>query len=186
MEFPYLCVLIAARDGLRLFRAAFFCLPTESAHFLGEDMDTLLKKIEKDYIAAYKAKLEVEVLVLRALKTAAKNQQVELQRELSDDEVLDIVGKQLKQRKESIDQFQKAGRDELAAKEQAELEILQRYMPEPLSEEELEALVDTTIADLGAEGMQDMGKVMGAITSAYKGRVDGKALSGLVRSKLAG
>lgn len=149
-------------------------------------MENLLKTIEKDYITAYKAKQEVEVLVLRALKTAVKNQQVELQRELSDDEIMDIIGKQLKQRKESIDQFNKAGRDELAAKEESEMVVLQKYMPEPLSAEEVEALVESTIADLGAAGMQDMGKVMGAITSAYKGRVDGKMLSGLVRAKLVG
>lgn len=149
-------------------------------------MGTLLKKIEADFIAAYKAKQKVEVGVMRMLKTALKNQQVELGREPKDDEVLDIVGKQLKQRKESIDQFTKAGREDLAAKEQAEVEFLARYMPEPLTAEETEALVDSTIAELGAEGMKDMGRVMGAITSAYKGRVDGKALSALVRNKLAG
>lgn len=149
-------------------------------------MGTLLKKIEADFIAAYKAKQEVEVGVLRMLKTAIKNLQVELGREPEDDEVLDVVGKQLKQRKESIDQFSKAGRDDLAAKEEAEIEFLARYMPDPLSAEETEALVDSTIAELGAEGMKDMGRVMGAITSAYKGRVDGKALSTLVRTKLAG
>ncbi|BBD07786.1 GatB/YqeY domain-containing protein [Desulfovibrio ferrophilus] len=149
-------------------------------------MGTLLKKLESDFITAYKAKEEVRVGVLRMLKTAIKNRQVELKAEPSDDDVLDLIARQLKQRKESIEQFSAANRDDLVAIEEAELVILQEYMPEALSPEEVEALVDATIAELGADGMKDMGRVMGAITSAYKGRVDGKHLSGLVRSKLAG
>lgn len=147
-------------------------------------MGNLRQQIESDFIAAYKAKDEVRVTVLRMLKTAIKNRQVELKGEPGDDEVLDLVARQLKQRKESIDQFRAAGRDDLAVKEEAEEVILREYMPEPLSAEEVEALVDATIAELGAEGMKDMGRVMGVITSAHKGRVDGKALSTLVRSKL--
>lgn len=147
-------------------------------------MSTLLSRIEKDYIAAYKAKRETDVAVLRMLKTALKNLQVELGREPDDDEVLDAVMRQVKQRKESVAQFREAGRDELADREEAEIEVLAGYMPEPLTPEETEALVESTIADLGAEGIKDMGRVMGAITAGYKGRVDGKAVSALVRSKL--
>ena len=178
-----------ARDGF--VRPAphcfFYRVPLGTPPSLkGAPMGTLLKKIEADFLVAYKAKSEVEVGVLRMLKTAVKNRQVELGAEPDDAEVLDLVAKQLKQRKESIDQFSKAGRDDLASKEEAEVEFLARYMPEPLTAEETEALVDATIAELGAEGMKDMGRVMGAITASHKGRVDGKALSVLVRTKLAG
>ncbi|WP_461209387.1 GatB/YqeY domain-containing protein [Desulfocurvus sp. DL9XJH121] len=149
-------------------------------------MGTLLKTIESDFITAYKAGREVEVGVLRMLKTAVKNRQVELGAEPDDAEVLDLVGKQLKQRRESIEQFRAANREDLASKEEAEVEFLARYMPEPLTPEETEALVKATIAELSAEGMKDMGRVMGAINATHKGRVDGKALAALVRSKLAG
>lgn len=149
-------------------------------------MGTLLQKIESDFIAAYKARREVEVGVLRMLKTAVKNRQVELGREPDDGETLEIVGRQLKQRKESIEQFRSAGREDLASKEESEMEFLACYMPEPLTPEETEALVEAAIAELSAQGMKDMGRVMGAITSSHKGRVDGKALAALVRSKLAG
>ncbi|MBU1001350.1 MAG: GatB/YqeY domain-containing protein [Proteobacteria bacterium] len=149
-------------------------------------MGTLHDKLESDFLTAYKAKEEVRVSVLRMLKTAIKNRQIELRAEPSDDEVLDLISRQLKQRKESIEQFRAANREDLAVKEEVELIILQEYMPEALSSEAVKALVDVTIAELGADGIKDMGRVMGAITSAYKGRVDGKELSALVRSKLAG
>jgi len=149
-------------------------------------MESLRQQIESDFITAYKAKDEVRVQVLRMLKTAIKNRQVELRAEPSDGDVLDQISRQLKQRRESIEQFRAAGREDLAVKEEAEEVILKEYMPEPLTSAEVAALVDATIAELGAEGMKDMGRVMGAITNAYKGRVDGKELSALVRSKLAG
>ncbi len=147
-------------------------------------MSALQSRIEGDFIAAYKAKREIEVSVLRMLKTALKNLAVELRREPEDGEVLETVLRQVKQRKESIEQFRAAGREDLAAREEAELAVLGGYLPEPLTAEQTEALVDATIAELGAAGMKDMGRVMGAITAAYKGRVDGKALSALVRAKL--
>jgi hypothetical protein len=147
-------------------------------------MPALLKKIETDYISAYKARREIEVAVLRMLKTALKNMQVDLGREPEDTEVLDAVMRQVKQRKESIEQFRAAGRADLADREQAELEVLDTYLPTPLTPEETAALVDSVVADLGAAGMQDMGRVMGAITASHKGRVDGKALAALVRARL--
>ncbi|WP_027178044.1 GatB/YqeY domain-containing protein [Maridesulfovibrio bastinii] len=146
---------------------------------------TLLEQIEKDYIVAYKAKDDVKKAVLRHLKTAVKNQMVEVGRELNDDEVLELVAKQIKQRKDSIEQYTSAGRQDLAETEAVEVEALQDYMPPELTPEELGAAVDKAIADVGASSMQDMGKVMQAIMQAYKGQVDGKALSGLVRSRLA-
>ncbi|MGE4298597.1 MAG: GatB/YqeY domain-containing protein [Desulfovibrionaceae bacterium] len=146
---------------------------------------TLLSQIESDFVAAYKAKDQVKVGVLRMLKTAAKNKQVELMRPLDDGDAMDMLAKQAKQRQESIDQFRAAGRDDLADKEAAELVVILAYLPQPLSSQELEAAVDAAIAEQGAKGMQDMGKVMQAIMAAHKGRVDGKALSALVRARLS-
>ncbi len=146
---------------------------------------SLAKQIESDYIAAYKAKDQVRLGVLRHLKTAAKNLQVELLRELTDDDMFTVIMKQAKQRQDSIEQFTSAGREDLAAIERGELEVLKAYLPQPLSEEELAAIVDKTIAETGASGAKDMGKVMNPIMAGYKGRVDGKVLSALVRARLA-
>lgn len=148
-------------------------------------MSTLQSRIEKDYITAYKAREEARVGVLRMVKTALKNQQVELRRELEDADVLDVLVRQLKQRQESMDQFAKAGHQDRADAEAAEAEVIKSYMPQPLTPEETTALVDATIAELGASSMADMGRVMGAITAGYKGRVDNKAVSQLVRERLS-
>ena len=145
---------------------------------------SLSERIEKDYVAAFKAKRTDEVAVLRMLKAAVKNKQVELRRELADNEILDVVAKQVKQRQESIDQFRAAGRVDLAEIEERELLILRTYLPTALSPAELEEAVSTTIQALGASGMKDMGRVMNAILSEYAGRIDGKELSALVRAKL--
>ncbi|PTN37703.1 GatB/YqeY domain-containing protein [Desulfonatronum sp. SC1] len=146
---------------------------------------SLQERIERDFIAAYKNKDTVLVAVLRMLKTATKNRQVDLQRLLSDDEVLDLVLKQIKQRQESIDMYSKAGRDELAAKEAAELELLRAYQPQPLSADELTALIETVVSEQGATSIKDMGRVIQAIMNTHKGRVDGKAVSELVRNRLS-
>jgi uncharacterized protein YqeY len=146
---------------------------------------SLSARIEKDYVTAFKAKKTDEVAVLRMLKAAVKNKQVELRRELADNEILDVVAKQVKQRQESIDQFRAAGRIDLAEIEEREHLILSAYLPTPLSTAELEAAVAATIQTIGASGMKDMGKVMNAILGEHAGRVDGKELSALVRAKLS-
>ena len=146
---------------------------------------SLSERIEKDYVAAFKAKRTDEVAVLRMLKAAVKNKQVELRRELADNEILDVVAKQVKQRQESIDQFRAAGRIDLAEIEERELLILRTYLPTALSPAELEEAVTTTIQTLGASGMKEMGRVMNAILGEYAGRIDGKELSALVRAKLS-
>ncbi len=146
---------------------------------------SLSERIEKDYVAAFKAKRTDEVAVLRMLKAAVKNKQVELRRELADNEILDVVAKQVKQRQESIDQFRAAGRIDLAEIEERELLILRTYLPTALSPAELEEAATTTIQALGASGMKDMGRVMNAILGEYAGRIDGKELSALVRAKLS-
>jgi len=146
---------------------------------------SLSARIEKDYVTAFKAKKTDEVAVLRMLKAAVKNKQVELRRELTDNEILDVVARQVKQRQESIDQFRAAGRVDLAEIEERELLILRTYLPTALSSTELEEAVTLTIQTLGASGMKDMGKVMNAILGEHAGRVDGKELSALVRAKLS-
>lgn len=146
---------------------------------------SLSQKIDKDYIEAYKARATVKVAVLRHLKTAIKNRMVEEKGEISDETVLDLIAKQVKQRKESFDQFTKAGRDDLAQVEAQEILELEPYLPKQLSDDELEAAVDKAIADIGASGLQDMGKVMQAVLNAHKGQVDGKKSSVLVKSRLS-
>lgn len=147
---------------------------------------SLIQKIDKDYIEAYKAKATVKVAVLRHLKTAIKNRLVEEKSDmLPDDVVMELIAKQLKQRKDSFDQYTKAGRDELAATEAREMLELEQYLPKPLSEEELVIAIDTIVKEIGASSMKDMGKVMQALQSAHKGRVDGKVASSLVKSRLS-
>lgn len=147
---------------------------------------SLSQQIDKDYIEAYKAKSTVKVAVLRHLKTAIKNRMVEERSDgLPDDVVLDLIAKQVKQRKDSFDQYTKAGRDDLAKIEAEELVALDSYLPQSLSDEELEVTIEKAIADLGASSMADMGKVMQAVLGAHKGQVDGKKASGLVKSKLS-
>lgn len=146
---------------------------------------SLSARLEKDYLTAFKAKKTDEVAVLRMLKAAVKNKQVDLRRELTDGEILDVVAKQVKQRQESIDQFRAAGRIDLAEIEEREHLILRAYLPTALSVQELEEAVTMTIQNVGASGMKDMGKVMNAILGEHAGRVDGKELSALVRAKLS-
>ena len=142
-------------------------------------------QIEQDFVTAYKAKEDLKVAVLRMLKTAIKNRRVELMRDLTDDEILDVVIKQVKQRQEAEEQFRAANRTELADKESAEADILRSYLPAQLSREELATLVDKIVIDLGASGLKDMGRVMKAIMDSHKGRVDGKAVSELVKARLS-
>lgn len=146
---------------------------------------SLNQRIEEDYIAAFKAKKTDEVAVLRMLKAALKNKQVELLRALTENEILDVISRQVKQRQESIEQFRAANRTDLAEVEERELAILRTYLPAALSSVEMVVIVDSTIQTLGASGMKDMGKVMCAILGAHAGRVDGKELSALVRAKLS-
>ena len=147
---------------------------------------SLSARIDTDYIAAYKAKDTVKVAVLRHLKTAIKNRMVEdISDSISDEVVLDLIAKQVKQRKDAFDQYTKAGREDLAKVEADELAELEQYMPKQLSDEELSVAIDAVIEKTGASGLKDMGKVMGAVLAAHKGQVDGKKASDLVKSKLS-
>ncbi len=144
----------------------------------------LVKLIETDYIAAYKAKDNLTLNVLRLLKTAMKNFQVEHKKEPDDADVLDLLSKQYKQRQDSIAQFTHANRLDLAEKENAEFSVLQRYMPVQLQGEKLEAAVKKAIFACGASSARDMGKVMQILLVEYKGQIDGKVASEMVKKAL--
>ncbi|HWG56175.1 MAG TPA: GatB/YqeY domain-containing protein [Gaiellaceae bacterium] len=120
-------------------------------------------------------------LILASLQGAEK----ELQRELSGDEELQVLQRERKKRVEAADAFRTGGREEQAAKEEAELEVLEEFMPEPLSEDELEEIVDNVIAEVGATSMRDIGRVMADVMPQVAGRADGSSVSHLVREKLA-
>jgi uncharacterized protein len=120
-------------------------------------------------------------LILSSLKSAEK----ELQRPLSDDEELQVMQRERKRRLEAAEAFRAGGRDEQATKEEGELAVLEEFMPEPLSEDELEQIVDNAIAEVGATSIRDMGRVMADVMPQISGRADGSAVGQLVREKLA-
>lgn len=121
---------------------------------------------------------------IRLILSAVKQQEVDNRTEVTDADLLVILDKMVKQRKDSIDQFTKAGRTELADKEQSEIEVIQIYLPQPLSEQEITSLIEEAIAATGAESMRDMGKVMGMLKPKLQGRADMAQVSGLIKSKL--
>lgn len=135
---------------------------------------------------AMKAREMDKVKVLRGVQAAIKQIEVDKKIELDDAAVLDVLQKQIKQRQESLAVFSENGRDDLAAKEQFELEVIQAFMPKQMTEEEVSALVQAEIAEQGASSMQDMGKVMGALKGKTAGRADPAMISGLVKKALMG
>ena len=145
---------------------------------------TLKSQIQEDVKNAMRARDKERLGALRLLSAAIKQIEVDTREELDDAGVLAVLDKMSKQRRESLEQYEKAGREDLAAKERFELEVIANYLPEPLSDAEVQALVDQAIASTGAAGMQDMGTVMGQLKPQVQGRADMKALSGLVRERL--
>jgi len=144
----------------------------------------LKEKIEKDFIEAYKAKDEDKTSVLRMVKSAIKNKEIEKGETLSDNETESVVAKEIKQRRDSASEYKKGGRDDLVKKEEKEISILSGYLPEQLSEEEISKIVEKAVADSNASGIKDMGKVMGIIMPEIKGKADGSLVSELVKNKL--
>ncbi len=147
---------------------------------------SLKQRIMEDMKEAMKAKDTARVSTLRLLLSEIKNKEIDKRGELSDDEVLAVIQKAVKQRRESIEQYKKAGREDLAEKESKELEILESYLPQPLTEEELEAIIDEAIKEVGATSPRDMGKVMKVVMPKVRGRADGKVVNQKVREKLGG
>ena len=149
-------------------------------------MSELKTSIQEDTKTALKAGDKVRVGTLRLLSASIKNREIELGRELTDEEVREAAVKEAKRRRESIEAFRSAGREELAAAEEAELEILEPFLPEQLSEAELDALIDEAIAATGATSLKEMGKVMGAVMAKAKGKADGTVVQERVKARLAG
>ena len=135
---------------------------------------------------AMRAKDEAKLSSLRLVLTAIKKREKEVRRSLEDQEVISVISTQIKQRRESIDQYRKAGREDLAKSEESELQVLQAYMPEQVSEEEMSQALDEVIAEVGAVSMKDMGKVMKAAMVKLAGRADGRAINEMVKTKLSG
>lgn len=147
---------------------------------------SLKERIDADYKTAMKVRDAVKVSVLRLLRSAIHNAEIDRQRALTDDEILGVIQSEIRKRRESIEAFQQGGRADLAEREQAELDILEAYLPQPLSRAELEALVRETIREVGALSVRDMGKVMAVLMPKVRGRADGREVNELVRQLLEG
>ena len=147
---------------------------------------SLKEKITDDMKAAMRAKDSERLGTIRLLTAAMKQKEVDERVELDDVAVIGIVDKMLKQRKDSIEAFEKAGRQDLADKEKAEVAVLQAYLPARLSADEVAAEVKAIVAELGAKGPGDMGKVMGAVKSRLAGKADMGQVSAAVKAALAG
>jgi uncharacterized protein YqeY len=144
------------------------------------------ERLTEDVKVALKGGEKAKLAALRLISAAVKQYEVDHRVSLEDGVALELLTKMAKQRRESISQFQSAGRDDLVAQEQFELDIILAYLPQPLSEAEVEAAVAAAIAETGAAGVRDMGKVMGVLNPRIKGRADMAAVSALVKARLAG
>ena len=148
---------------------------------------TLGEKIVSDLTASMKAQDSARTSTLRMVKAAMMNRQIEKGAELDDDEVSKLLRSLVKQRRDSIEQYEKAGRQELAAKEAGEIEVIEAYLPQAATREEIEAAVNDAIASTAATSMKDMGKVMKAAQTALSGKnADGRLISEIVKAKLGG
>jgi uncharacterized protein YqeY len=150
-----------------------------------KDME-LNKKIEEEMIKAAKTKEKIRLSALRMMKNAVHNKEIELRRELTEAECLQVFAAMVKQRRDSIEQFEKGGRIDLVEKETAELKVVQEFMPQQFSEEDLTAAIEKAIQETGAAGPRDMGKVMKALLPVISGRADGKVVSEKVKARLSG
>ncbi len=147
---------------------------------------SLNQQIVSDLTASMKAQNAARTSTLRMVKAAMMNRQIEKRSELDDEDISKLLRSLVKQRRDSVEQYEKAGRQELADKEKAEIEIIEAYLPQAASQEEMERAVAAAIAETGAASMKDMGKVMKAVQVNLAGRnADGRVVSELVKAKLA-
>ena len=145
---------------------------------------SLKARIQEDVKNAMRAKEREKLAVLRLVTAAIKQKEVDERIDLDESQVLTVLDKMVKQRRDSLEQYSRAGRDDLAAQEQFELDLIQTYLPEQLGEEELAGLISDTISELGASSIKDMGPVMIALRGKVQGRADMKAVSQAVRNQL--
>ncbi|ACD66837.1 MAG TPA: GatB/YqeY domain-containing protein [Sulfurihydrogenibium sp.] len=145
----------------------------------------LFNKLQEEMKAAMKSGDKDKLSTIRMLISEIKKVQIDSKKELSDEEIISILQKYIKQRKEAYAQYEQAGRKDLAEKELKEIEIVQQFLPPPLSEEELIKIVEETIQEVGASSIKDMGKVVKAVMDKVKGRAEGSLISKIVKEKLS-
>ncbi|MBI2599120.1 GatB/YqeY domain-containing protein [Candidatus Curtissbacteria bacterium] len=148
-------------------------------------MPVLLEQLNQDLNSALKQRDEVAVSALRFLISGLHNAKIAKGQDLTDAEIIDEIGKEAKRHKESIDAFRSGAREDLVKKEMAELAVLSKYLPQPLTETELEKIVDEAIAAVGASSAADFGRVMSTVLSSARARADGAKVAEIVRRKLA-
>jgi uncharacterized protein YqeY len=146
----------------------------------------LKDQLDADLKTAMKEKDTLKLSVVRMLKSAVKYREIEVGKPLEDAEIVAVMATEVKRRRDSVDQYRSGGRPELAEKEEQEIAILQRWLPSQLSPAELQAKVEEAIAKVGAQGPKDMGAVMKALLPEVQGKAEGKAVSDLVKARLAG
>lgn len=145
---------------------------------------SLKQKLQEDLKSSMKNKDAIKKSVITLIRSSIKQYEVDNRVELGDDEIVDLIAKQLKQTRDSREEFAKAGRDDLVSKAEAEIEVLKEYLPQQLSEEELNEIVISTISEVGATSMKDMKTIMSSIMPKVKGRADGKLINELVKKNL--
>jgi len=146
----------------------------------------MIEKLRADLKNAMKQKDQLRMSVLRMVLAAVRYAEDQKQRALADEDVIAVIQKAVKMRQDSVEQFEKAGRDELVARESQEIDILRQYLPQQLDEAATAQIVDQVIAEVGATSMEDMGAVMKEIMSAHRGEVDGRTVQQIVTAKLKG
>jgi uncharacterized protein len=146
----------------------------------------LKDRLDQDMKAAMREKAQLRLDTIRMLKSAIKYREIELMKPLDDAGVTGVVASEIKRRRDSVDQYRAGNRQDLADKEQKEIEVLQAYLPQQLTEAEVRAKVDEAVKAVGAQGMKDMGAVMKALMPEVQGRADGKVVSELVKARLSG
>lgn len=148
-------------------------------------MNTLIEKINSDYITAYKAKDESKISVLRLLKSALKNAEIAKKSSLDESEVIAVLKKEAKQRKDSIEVYTTSGRNDTAKIEADELEIISSYLPNQMPEDEARKIIEDVIAETGAKSLSDMGRVIGTVMAKHKDSMDGGMVSAIVKDLLS-
>ncbi|PTM59485.1 GatB/YqeY domain-containing protein [Desmospora activa] len=145
---------------------------------------TLIERLNHDMKTAMKNKDKQTLTVIRTIRSSIKNEEIGLQRSLNEEEALGVVMKELKQQKDALGEFEQAGRDDLALKAKSEIAVLEKYLPQPLSDDELRTVIQEAINRIGAVAKSDMGKVMKEVLPKVKGRADGKRVNQLVQEYL--
>ena len=145
---------------------------------------TLKERVMEDMKVSMRNKETLKKSVITMIRASVKQKEVDDRVDVNDDDVIELIAKQLKQRKDALVEFEKAERDDLIAQTKAEIEILASYLPQQLTDEELEAVVRDAVAEVNAQSVKDMGKIMGKVMAVAKGRVDGKRINEMVKKVL--